>query len=562
MKKEALKIFSLLLMMFTLITQASAQNSKYKLAERYYQEYNYGDAAKIYDDILKKNKDDVMALRKSAECHEKLGNLPKAEKQLSRLITLEESSGDDMLKYAHVLKKNKKYKEAIEVYNMYSEKNPDETWVKGYLDDENWTHKILRDSSQFVISNSAMNTKWKEFAPGFVNGDLTFSSSRPEGASKKNTSGESYLNVFKTKIDEEGNLKGVEEFKAANSKYHESNVVYDSNSQMIYFTRNHYYDGKKDKSSSGKLKLAIYYAPYSGGSVGKIQPFAHNNPEYSVGQAAFSDDGQYMVFVSDQPGGIGGTDLYYCEKEAEGWGTPINFGPEINTPGNEMSPFMMGNDKLYFASDGHPGLGGLDIFSIRPFQDGSKAKNLGYPVNTAYDDFGFILKEDGKTGFQSSNRPGGKGQDDIYNVSIKSPDKVVISGIAIDTETGEPIPNTSIQLKSSDGTEMTEVIATTDENGEFMAEVDFRDAFVLVGAKNGYFKKEMELESDAYSKFIEGVEIELMKFDYAAEGLVIDVESGLPIEAATVSLLDQSGKLVKSLETGMDGKILFRSICR
>lgn len=537
--------------------QSEAQKGKYKLAERYFVEYNYKSAVKVYEDILKKNSNDDLALRRLAICHERLGNLPKAEKRLAKLIDLKASTPEDLISYANVLKKRKKYEDAIIIYKRYSELRPDEEWVKDYYKDGNWTFKILRDSSQFVVRNSGINTKYKEFAPGFLGGDLVFSSSRPEGTSKKVSSGESYLNLFKATIMADGTLKSPSELGGANSKYHESNGTYDPIEKTLYFTRNNINDGKKGKSSSGKLNLAIFYASFENGELGKVRGFKYNDPEYSVGQTAITPDGQRIIFVSDMPGGYGGTDLYYCEKEALNWGEPINFGPEINTPGNEMAPFVFNEDLMYFASNGHPGLGGLDVFVMDFSKKEKKAKNMGYPVNTAYDDFGFVLYEDAQNGFIASDRPGGKGQDDLYEISIKSPDIVKVTGRVIDAENQLPIQNATILLKDAGNVEVMQVVANTDVDGNFDFEINYNLNYTIIGVKNGYFQTELFLETSTYSGYIDDAVIELTKYDYASEGKVLDVETGLPIEGALVSLMDDAGNVIKDRVTEKDGRYFF-----
>ncbi len=194
----------------------------------------------------------------------------------------------------------------------------------------------------------------------------------------------------------------------------------------MYFTGNN--AKKYNSKTGGTVNLQIFTATLADNQWGNIQAFQYNSDDYSVGHPALSPDGNTLYFVSDMPGGKGGTDLYKCSKQGSGWGKPENLGGIINTEGDEMFPFMSNDGTLYFSSEGLPGLGGLDVFSTKARGNGwAEPKNLFFPINTNGDDFAFIIDPSNTYGYFSSNRAGGKGDDDIYSFNVMEQKPVVVT---------------------------------------------------------------------------------------------------------------------------------------
>ncbi len=553
-------IFLVLFFSLLGLNKMHAQHGKFKLANRYYSEMDFKKAGIIYDDILENSPDDAVSLRRSAFCHERFGDLEIAENRYKNLSKLAACTSKDLLNYAEVLKKLKKYNQTARVYQRYYELEPEAHWVKPYFEDGNWTKKILRDSAKFDIRISKINSEESDFSPTFVLDQVIFSSGRPEGKSKKATNEENYLNLFEASILADGSLiNPVLMESKANSKYHEGTACYDNIDKKIYFTRNNYNGRKAGKAQNGNLNLALYFGSYDKmNGMGELEAFKYNNPEYSVGHPTISKDGQTLVFISDMPGGYGGTDLYMCKKDGLDWSEPINLGPEINTPENEMFPFIYNDNELYFSSNGHPGLGGLDIF-IAHWKNlkHPKVSNVGYPLNSAYDDFGFILFRDGKKGYVSSNRPGGKGSDDIYEINIKPPSIIAVSGRVIDKETRQPIANATILLKDSANSEVRNVLANSGPDGRYDFEVAFNEKYTIVGVKTGYFEGIINLTTRSSSGFIEDADIELLHYDYASEGRVLDISTGEPLSNAMVTLYREDDEVLQSMRTDKQGRYFF-----
>lgn len=546
-----------LLVAAMLVGTVSAQKQKHKLANQHFAVFDFKKAASIYEDILKKHPEDLLALRRAGEARMRIDEFTAAEGHFAVLAKHEEVSPQDLLNYAYVLKANKKYDDAVVVYERYLTLNPD-PYLSGYTDND-WAMRILRDSARFDIRTTEINSEFSDFAPAFSDGGLIFSSARKQGKGKRKTyawTDQSYLNLFSAEITPDSMLAAPKVLKnKSNSRFHEGTVTFDQKQKIMYFTRNNYFKGKRDDDESGKLNLGIYYGKYEGDKiVGSLKPFPFNDPEFSVGHPVISPDGKAMYFASDMPGGFGGTDIYVSYRNLDFWSDPVNLGPKINTPGNEMFPFLDGEGSFYFSSDWHPGLGGLDLFYTRLDDEEVPVRNFGYPVNSSYDDFGLITYPEGMRGFFSSNRPGGMGDDDIYSFQVIAPEKIRVSGRVYDLATGSAIPNATILLKDKMNQTVIEVVANTDQEGRYSFDVDYDEKYIIIGVKNGYFQKEVKVNSSDKSGYLDRVDLPLTGYEYAAEGRVLYASDGSPAEGATVLLKSIDGEVLQELvvdETGM-----------
>lgn len=559
-KTHILILFVFAGLLLGLSSDASAQRSKHRLGNEKFQQLDYRKAAEIYEDILKKSPDDPVALQRAAESRMRIDDFEISEAHYLALSKHEACRPEDLIAFADVLKINKKYDEAVMVYERYLSYAPD-PYLLGYIDND-WAMRILRDSARFDVRNMPINSPQSDFAPSFSEDGILFSSSRRQGKGKRKTytwTDQSYLNLFKAEIAPDSSLVSAKVLKGkANSRFHEGTVTYDKSQKIMYFTSNNHFKGKRNSSDEGYLNLGIYYATYEGEKMeGKLKAFPFNDPAYSVGHPAISPDGKAMYFVSDMPGGSGGTDIYVSYRNLDFWGEPINLGPRINTPGNEMFPFQDGQETFYFASDYHPGLGGLDMFYTRLDDEESKIRNFGYPINSSFDDFGLITYSDGLKGYFSSNRPGGAGDDDIYLFVVNKPEKIQVSGRAFDVATGSPIPNATILLKDSQNETVLEVVANTDADGNYRFDVDYDQSYILIGVKNAYFQNEIRIHSSDKSGYLDQADIGLTAYDYAAEGTVVLADSGEKAVGATVLLKTIDGEVLQELLVDEDGKYHF-----
>lgn len=541
-----------------------AQKAKYKLADQYFRSFDYANAAKIYEDILEKHPEDTIALRGAAMSYSNLRKPAKAEAKLKTLSELENVNPEDLFNYAHALRMNKEYDAALEVYRRLEKILPDDPVVLEYLSDPEVFDKIVRDSTRFDIKASSVNSEQSEFGVCVIDSaNVYFSSSRSEGRGSGrvyNWNNQSYLNIFESSLGPDSSLSGAEASgRFFNTRYHEGSMSYDKVNDVLYFTRNNIKGSHNEQTSSaGNLNLAIFYAERKeNGEWNEPKAFEYNNPEYSYGHPAASPDGNKLYFVSDQGGGLGGTDIWMCSKQDGKWSVPENLGFKINTPGNEMFPYPSG-DKLFFASEGHPGLGGLDIFYA--VLDGGailNVNNLGYPVNSSADDFSFYIFPKSKRGFFSSNRMGGQGDDDIYELTISPPKTLHITGTIVDDATDEVLEGVTIILERLNGEDNGTLLGNSDENGGFEVETPFVQSLEIKALKQLYYPEVVEIETDPVSGYIENLEIRMKRFDYAVEGRVRLADTGQPTAGALVRLMDENGKLIEEIETAADGRYFF-----
>lgn len=558
--KHTIGILLTAMLMLAFVSHADAQRSKHRLANEKYQTFQFKKSAEIYEDILKKQPDDALALRRAGESRLRLDQFEKAEAHFLALSQHELCTPEDLISLANVLKINQKYDQAVMVYERYLSNAPDE-YLVGYIDND-WADNILRDSARFEIGTLEINSQESDFAPAFSENGVIFSSARRQGKGKRKIyswTDQSYLNLFKAIIEPDSTLSNAKVIKnKTNSRYHEGTVTFDKRQKIMYFTSNNHFKGKRNDSDDGLLNLGIYYAPYEGDNLtGKVKPFPFNDPSFSVGHPVISPDGKEMYFVSDMPGGFGGTDIYVSKRNLDFWGEPVNLGPKVNTPGNEMFPFIDKQGSFYFASDYHPGLGGLDLFFTVLNDDSVPVRNFGYPVNSSFDDFGLITYPDGLRGYFSSNRPGGMGDDDIYSFIVRKPEQIEVSGKAFDIASDSPIPNATILLKDEFNEEVLQVVANTDAEGQYRFKVDYDKSYTIIGVKNGYFQREVKVNSSDKSGFLDDADIGLTAYDYAAEGKVIIAETGDHAVGATVLLKNEDGDVLEEMVVNEDGRYHF-----
>ncbi len=542
-----------------------AQKAKHKLANKFYETFDFKQAGNIYKDILSDAKyaKDTLALRRVADCELKRGQWVNAEGYLKQLSETGAAKPADMKMLAEVLKFQGKYDAAIEVYKKILQANPNDDVAKRYVDHPDFANRIMRDSTIYTLHNAEINSPASDFAAGyFTNGKMVFSSAKGTASNNQrlyNWNEQPYLNLYTCDIAADSTLKNaVLMSDDVNSRYHEGTMSYDPGTNTIYLTRNNVLKGNVKKSKRSKLNLGIFSAKYIAAeqSFESLTTFPYNNKEYSVGNPALNGSRTRIYFTSNMPGGVGGTDIYYCDKIGEAWSTPINAGKKINTSGNEMFPFVVGDSTLYFSSNGQLCLGGLDVFYTNPF-DTIAVKNVGYPANSHYDDLAMVCYQEETVGYFSSNRKNGKGDDDIYEFKIHPPTEVIVTGIVLDMQTLQPLPNTMVTVPSDDGSVLQ---VLTNERGEYTIGVPYKPVIMLEGTKQGYLPTSVSAKTDPRSGYLENVDIKMQKIDYMTTGKVLYDKDSSPAQGAMVELFELlNGDTIKqdSVIIGKTGTYMF-----
>ncbi len=551
-----------LIVMLLLPVSLQAQKLKERLADRAAEQFDYPHMAAIYEDLIVSGKADPSDMRRLALAYRKMGQPQKAEATYLKLMGTGAQTPDDVFAYAEQLRANGKYPEALEWYGAYAALRPEDMRAQAYVKNPRIFERLLRDSASAVIRTLPINSPEADLAPSIMEELLLFASARGEGVGGNRLylwDEQPYLNLYTALWKGETAEDPLVMRREVNSRYHDGVGSFDSVASRLYFTRNNYYYGTLDKNTKGELNLGIFYSSVVTGEFGQpewgnLVPFEHNDADVNLGHPSVSPDGKKLFFASDRAGGQGGTDIWYCENLGNQWGSPINMGPEVNTSGNELFPYLHRDSTLYFVSTGHPGLGGYDIFYSRLSKAGpGKVFNLGYPMNTRFNDHGLIFFND-TTGFFASDRPGGKGSDDIYGCTIRPP-TVYLAGIVIDKETRQPIEGATIQMKDENGKFIDRFKVESEPGGKFKIEVPYHDKYVLIANRTGYFQKEHPLSTNEDA--LEEIVVEMQKYDYAAEGIVYHGETGQPLEGSTVVLVDGADNELERLTTDASGKYAF-----
>ncbi|OBQ55974.1 OmpA family protein [Tamlana sp. s12] len=461
------------------LTAASAQNSSTERADRLFDKLWYKEAAVLYENEVKKlengkpivsqeqRQEYFRVLKRAGDSYYFNTDMKNAYRFYDKLVSQfnTEIPAEYLFRYVHTLEGTDKYRDAKYWMKEFANRTENSDMrSEEFSQTKLKIEDILALEPRFLLKNLSLNTRYSDFGAMYYNGQLVYSSVDSSYFHTRlyQWNKQPYLNFFIGNLDGmESDATQVGEFsKEINTKYHEASLAFSPDESVVYFTRNNY-NGKLGRDGKGTNNLKLYRAERSTGKDSSfawhnIKELPFNDDSYSVGHPSVSPDGKQLYFVSDMPGSIGETDIFVVDILDDNgnidYSKPRNLGDNINTTGREMFPFVT-EKALYFASDGHLGLGGLDVFESK-IQDSifEKPSNLGAPLNSDLDDFAFIVNEEKNKGFVSSNRLSGKGDDDIYsfireNITCEQR----IRGHVSNTVTGETISNAKLVLCGENG---------------------------------------------------------------------------------------------------------------
>ena len=487
---------NILYTLILLISTVSFGQRKYA-ADRYFKEFAYKKASELYESIHAKGDDSYLVLSRLGDAYYFNFELDKAEKNYRKLMSIHEAiaSSEHLFRYAQVLKSNGKNSESDKWLLKLKSVDGTDSRASALENNANYFVEYSNKAKTYInVHNLSSNTSYSDFGGFIYQDDLYFASTTPKTDKDKKLykwNKQPYLNIYKAK---QKNIKDKKILEVENStmladlssKYHESNIIITKNGKKAYFTRDNY-DGKRLKGDKDQIShLKLYSAEKIGELWGEVTELSFNSDVFSCGHAALSSDEKTLYFVSDMPKGFGGTDIYKVTILGNNkFSEPENLGRTINTEGREMFPFVGKDNELYFASDGHLGLGALDVFESKQEKGVYQTPvNLGAPVNGSSDDFAFIINQERTHGFFSSNRKGGEGDDDIYSFSIYKC-KEDVKGVITDSRTGAPIQNAVVQLMNEKGETILE--QKTGKSGTYLFEkMDCEMKLVVVASKENY----------------------------------------------------------------------------
>ena len=477
-----------------------AQDRKLNKADKKYDSYAYINAIEIYEEVAEEG-------YKSKELFEKLGNsyyfnadLIKASKwygELFKLEGLEEPiAAEYYFRYAQALKAEKRYDESDKKMQEFSKLTGSDIRGTKFIETRNYLDQIEEQSGRFRIENLGINSSYSDFAPSFyLENNLVFSSARDTGTATRSNhkwNARPFLDLYGAEVADNGSLANVDKFSGKlNTKYHESTTVFTKDGNTMYFTRNNYYKGKYKKDQKGINKLKIFRATREDNRWANIEELPFNSNLYSVAHPALSVDEKKLYFASDMPGTLGQSDLFVVDINEDGtFGEPKNLGKGINTEARENFPFVSQQNELYFSSDGHIGLGGLDIFVMQLDDEEQTIYNIGEPVNSSVDDFSFIINTKTKKGYFASNRDGGKGDDDIYSFlqtkEIQWTCEQQIAGVVKDEKTNEILAGASVILFDKDNNELENTYSDEQGNYRFSKILACNEVYFVRASKKDY----------------------------------------------------------------------------
>ena len=534
------KITILLLLCSTMLF---AQKTYHK-ADRLFEEMRYVESAAAYEKAFDRGDNTMILLQKAGDSYYFNTNMERANKWYDLLISQyqKEISPEYLFRFAHTLEGLGDYTAARKWMKAFAKASKKEdARIQDYAQREQTLADVLAIPAHYELNNLSINTEYSDFGPAYDGNKLIYASAIDTSYFIKRRyhwNDQPFLDFYIGQINAtETEVTREREFsKVINTQYHEATIAFAENGDRIYFTRNNY-DGGLQRDGKGVSHLKLYTAVRNYDIDGesdwtRVEELPFNSEEYSTGHPTVSKDGTKLYFVSDMPGSIGATDIFVVDIKGDNtYSTPKNLGPTINTSGREMFPFIT-EDKLYLASDGHLGIGGLDVFES-DFSGSSfgEPRNLGKPLNSKLDDFGFITNVSGEQGFVCSNREGGKGDDDIYafqritpQESIGDTDNCVQlgKGYVINSRTQERIADASVVLYNKDGERLTETVSKA--NGDYTLTYDLKcnKEYEIRVAKAGY--------SDANKIFITSE---------------ISAETIVPLSLETISelIVEDDGKL-------------------
>ena len=515
------KILTLLIITSFSLTPILAQNNSTKKADKLFDRLEYVKAAQEYLKLAEKSPDNYV-IGRLADAYYNIFNTKDAEKWYAKIIN-EDPGAEIIFRYAEMLKANGKYKESNIWMSKFSEMKPYDTRAIAFRNTPNYLDKIIKKGKRFNVQNlKDVNTISSDFGAFTFDNALYLTSGRKQTGSQNKkynnyTSDEEYvLDVFKYDVINDVYINETP-LEAINTKYHEGVIAFSPSGDTMYFARETYYSKSYYKDSIVKngsttkqvsvinlyratrcTKKEITWKNNGNCNFNKgwnVTELEINSAYYSMKNPALSCDGKTLYFSSDMPSGFGNYDIYKSEIKDDGsLGEPINLGQKINTEEQEVFPHMCCDNTLYFSSNGHLGLGGLDVFYSKNV-DGkwSNVRNVGLPVNSNSDDFAFKMGDDCTNGFVSSNRAGGVGSDDIYAVKkIKPLCDILLESIVVDAKTDLPIDAALTSVKDNTGIINNSKETSKEGLVDYMFECE--DEIQLLVSKEGYESKMIDIK--------------------------------------------------------------------
>ncbi|GAB4138331.1 MAG: hypothetical protein Fur0041_13310 [Bacteroidia bacterium] len=583
-----------ILVLFLMLSAVSL-SAQIRKGNRLYKNKEFAQAIPAYEKGLKKKQTNAQAMENLANCYRITKNYKKAEEWYGKTIAANPSCNPMVYFYYGVaLKNNKKYPEAKEQFKKFLGKDPQNKLASRQVETLDDIELWLAQTPMYDVRNAGkINTEYSDIAPCIYSDGLLFASDRGEvdilNGENDAATGRSFYAIYFVKktyeVDDSVNYGKVNKLsRTINKDFHNGPASVSADGKLMAFNRVDRKIKLKNKKFVNRPK--IYFTEKKNKLWTAAKPFSYNSDEYSLAHPALSADGKMLLFSSDMPGGQGGKDIWFSVFDGTNWSKPVNAGPEVNTPADEVFPYLRNDGTLFFSSDGHSGLGGLDIFSATKDNNGkwNNVANQGSPLNGPTDDFGITFNAENNRGYFTSDREGGKGSDDVYAFKVTSKFLRISGKLLSSKNTGDIMPNTRVDLLTKDGKLIKST--TSDAKGQFNFEnlpadqsyiVRMNEDDPALGAKSKYYMADeknnlvrVTVMDEVGGKFtFQNLPVDpaappqlLADDEYLtiAGNMISEGTPPQPIANAKVSLKDEKGNVVQTTTTNAFGAFAFTRI--
>jgi outer membrane protein OmpA-like peptidoglycan-associated protein len=492
-KKKHHVIFKIMMMkkiiystLATTLLLSSCTNSLYKRGVKDYDLFAYHKSIVNFEKYLAKRDEPVDAKIKLANAYRLENDMPNAEKWYSKIVDLPGTEPINLFNYGKVLMEQDKYNEAAAMFKRYLDVVPDDFVAEMLLASCKSVNTLKKDTTLFTVKEINMPEMATVFGEVPYKDGIMFTGDKVAFKRSKtsNWTGRSYLEIYFSQKDQNGKWLSPMLLKGdVDGQFHEGPACFNKAGDVVYFTRSDYKKRKMIKSSKGENNLKLCRAELVDTKWTNVTELPFNSDEYSCGHPSLASDDKTLYFISDMPGGAGGTDIYKTVYDGKTFSKPENLGDVINTSGNEMFPYMHSDGTFYFSSDAHNTLGGLDVFMSS--YDGKKwlqVENLNYPLNTDKDDFAYVLNEDNKTGYLSSNRDV---DDKIFEITKNDPTFIVEGYVNQKGKLDLAIDSAVVEIQNI--TENTKETVLTNRNGNYKSKLKAKCDYMIKASKLMYF---------------------------------------------------------------------------